>query len=341
MEQSVKTRYGILCGERKTGFSQFLGVPFAEAPVGELRFRKPQPLKPWQGIRQANEYADYCVQPGKADTASKKAKGSEDCLYLNIYTPSCDGKARPTVIWIHGGGYLTGTGSSVIKFGGKMAADYDIVVVSIQYRLGAFGCVDFASLSGAEGRFDRNCGTWDQVMAVNWVIDNIADFGGDPHCITLLGESAGACSVLTLITTPYLKGKIKRAILDSPAPLLINSKQNGYIAALDVAKRLGIPEGEAYRIADLPADVLTKAVNESEYAYVNHHPYLLPTAPVLDDDLIPVLPYDALLHGAADGIEMLIGTTKDEGTIFATGDSKGIFPGTKAQMEKFFADHPD
>lgn len=341
MDITVKTKYGLLCGEKEEGFIQFLGVPFAKPPIGNLRFRKPQPLDPWSGVRMAKEYGNYCIQPGRADTASKKAKGSEDCLYLNIYTPACDDCRRPVVVWIHGGAYLTGTGSSLIKRGGKMCIDSDIVVVSIQYRLGAFGCVDFASLSGAQGRFDHNCGTWDQVAAVQWVIDNIPSFGGDPENITLLGESAGGCSVLTLMTTPYLKGKIRRAILDSPAPLLINSRENGYIAAKDVAERLGITEAEAYRIADMSAAKLTEAVNESEYVFVNHHPFLLPTAPVVDGDLIPELPFDAVMHGAADGIEMLIGTTKDEASIFATGGKYGILPGTEEQMEKFFKDHPE
>lgn len=341
MDVTIKTKSGILCGEQKEGFVQFLGVPFAKPPVGELRFRKPQPMEPWEGIREAKKYADYCFQPIKAETIAKNIKGSEDCLYLNIFTPVCDGKKRPVVVWIHGGAYLTGAGSSAAKQGGRMCRHSDIVVVSIQYRLGAFGCVDFASLSGARGRFDTNCGTWDQVAAVNWVIENIADFGGDPECITLLGESAGACSVLTLMTTPYLKGKIKRVMLDSPAPHLINSRENGHIAALDVAKHRGIAEEEAYRIVELSAEELTSAVNASEYGFVNHRPYLLPTAPVVDGDLIPELPFDAVMHGAADGIEMLIGTTKDEGTLFATGDQNGIFPGTQQQMEQFFSAHPE
>lgn len=339
MEFTVKTQNGSLCGEQKDGFIQFLGVPFAKPPVGPLRFRKPQPPEPWEGVRQAKEYADYCVQPGKADTIARNAKGSEDCLNLNIFTPACDRRKRPVVVWIHGGAYLTGTGSSPMKRGGKMCVDSDIVVVAVQYRLGAFGCVDFASLSGANGRFDRNCGTWDQLAAVNWVIENISDFGGDPACITLLGESAGACSVMTLMTTPYLKGKIKRVILDSPAPFLMNSPENGYLAALDVAKHLGISEAEAYRIAEVSAEELTAAVNASEYNFVNHRPYLLPTAPVVDGDLLPEPPFDAVMHGAADGIDMLIGTTRDEASIFATGDKNGIIPGTTRQMEKFFADH--
>lgn len=341
MDICVQTRSGSLCGEQKEGFAQFLGIPFAKPPVGNLRFRRPVPMEPWEGIKEVKKFTSYCVQPGEPERVDNSIQGSEDCLTLNVYTPACDEKKRPVVIWIHGGAYLTGNHTSATKLGGKMCVDSDIVVVTIQYRLGAFGCVNFASLSGANGRFDVNCGTWDQVAAVNWVIDNISAFGGDPECITLMGESAGACSVLTLITTPYLKGKIKRAIMDSPAPHLIQSAENGRIAALDVVKRLGISEEEAYKAADLPADVLTRAVEESVYDYVNHYPYLLTTAPVVDGNLIPELPYDAIMHGAADGVELLAGTTKDEGTLFSRGNKKDIFPGTEKQMEKFFTDHPE
>lgn len=340
MDAVIDTRYGKLRGESKDGLTQFLGVPFAKPPVGDLRFRRPQPVDSWAGTRDALRYSNYSIQPGKAESAAKYATESEDCLYLNVFTPACDDAKRPVVVWIHGGAYLTGAGSSAIKQGGIMARDHGMVVVSIQYRLGALGCVDFSLLDGAQGRFDSNCGTWDQVAAVLWVVDNIEAFGGDPTCITLMGESAGACSVLTLMTTPYLKGKIRRAVLDSPAPLLINTTENGRIAAQDIAARLGVPEHEACRIADLPAEVLTQATYKSELNYLNHHPYLLPTAPVVDGDLIPELPFDAVMHGAADGIDLLIGTTRDEGTLFASGSVDPILPSNTEQLGRFFQDHP-
>ena len=339
-ETFLITRYGALRGAKKDGVLQFLGVPYAAPPVGALRFKKPRPVQPWEGIREAVRYADYCPQPGKADTMVSYTLPSEDCLYLNIYTPGCDSRRRPVLIWIHGGAYMNGSGSSCTKQGNRMSAQYDMVVVSVQYRLGAFGHVDFASLEGAHGLFDHNPGTWDQVAAVEWVIENISDFGGDPDCITLMGESAGGSSVLTLITTPYLKGKIRRAVMDSPVPHLVNTKEIGRTAALDVLEKLDLKEGEAYKAASLPADVLVSAVEKSEYSFAHHYPYLLPTAPVVDGDLIPELPYDALMHGAADGIDLLIGTTKDEGTLFIQGKENDIFPGNAQQMEKFYTDHP-
>jgi para-nitrobenzyl esterase len=220
-----------------------------------------------------------------------------------------------------------------------MCIDADVVVVSIQYRLGAFGQVNFAALC-EEDLFDSNCGTWDQVAAVNWVVENIASFGGDPACITLMGESAGGSSVLTLITTPYLRGKIKRAVLGSPAPFLIHSPENGKLAAEEVLKCLKLPKTEIHRLRELPAEELIKAVGASIDNYVNTRPYLIPPGPVVDGDLIPEHPYDAVMHGAADGIQILIGTTADEGTMFARGKSGDIFPTAPEQLKIFWDANP-
>lgn len=340
MDVTVKTRYGSLCGNHKDGYMEFLGVPFAKPPVGELRFKKPQKMEPWKGVRETKCYKDYCPQPGKVDTMVDYTKPNEDCLYLNIYTPACDEKRRPVLIWIHGGAYLTGTNSSISKRGDLLAKHFDVVVVALQYRLGGFGQVDFASLSGSRGLFDTNCGAWDQLAGIDWVIENIESFGGNPQCITLEGESAGACSVLSMITTPYLKGKIRRAIMEGPAPFIFNTKENGRLAALDVAKRLRLAEEEAWKIQNMDGDRLTKAVYESECNFRHIRPYLIPTAPVIDGDLLPESPFDAVMHGAVDGMEILLGTTKDEGSIFAMKSKEDLFPATKAEMDKFFRESP-
>ena len=340
MDVFVKTPCGILCGEQTEKFAHFLGVPYAAAPIKELRFRKPQPPVPWDGVRWAKQYGNYCPQVGRISSMNPDAHGDEDCLSLNIFTPACDERRRPVVIWIHGGAYLTGCASEPSRQGGQMCVDADIVVVSIQYRLGPFGQVDFASLCPDTGLFDHNCGTWDQVAAINWVIENIALFGGDPSCITLMGESAGGSSVLTLITTPYLRGKIKRAVLGSPAPFLIHSPENGRKAARQVLERLNIPEEDIHLIRQLPTETLIDAVKTTEDSYVNIQPYLIPTGPVVDGDLIPEHPFDAVMHGAADGIQFLMGTTADEGTMFARGKPGDICPTTQTQLQIFWDAHP-
>ena len=341
MDVLVKTPCGTLAGTQEEGFQSFLGVPYAAPPVGELRFRRPRPFPGWEGIRQAKRYGDYCPQPGKRETLEKEAAANEDCLTLNIFTPGCDDKKRPVAVWIHGGAYMTGCASEASRQGGWLCRREDIVIVSIQYRLGAFGQVDFSCLSGSRGRFDVNCGTWDQVAAVEWVRENIALFGGDGDCITLMGESAGASSVLTLMTTPTLRGRIKGAVMESLPANLINTRENGRIAALEVIRRLGLTEEEAWKVADLPAEELVRAVKEAEDAWVDIRPYSIPTAPVVDGELIPELPFDAALHGAAEGIRVLLGTTLDEGTMFAMGKPGDLFPTSPEQLGKFSAAHPE
>jgi len=334
----IQTPYGALRGLSRDGSLEFLGIPYARPPIDELRFRRPQPPVPWEGIREAVRCGDYCPQPGQITSMDKEAVASEDCLTLNIYTPGCEGKKRPVIVWIHGGAYMTGCASEPTRHGGILCRKGDMVVVPIQYRLGAFGQVDFSCFSD---RFDANCGTWDQVAAVEWVMENIHLFGGDPENITLMGESAGAASVLTLITLPRLRGKIRGAVLESTPPFLIHSRENGRKAAKQVLQRLDIPEAEAYKIAGLPAEVLVRAVQEAEEAYPGIQPYLIPTGPVVDGDLIPELPMDAVLTGKVRDMHILIGTTKDEGTMFARGKPGDIFPTNSDQLDIFWNAHPE
>ena len=337
MEPVVQTRYGSLRGLAREGSLEFLGVPYAQPPIGPLRFRRPQPPIPWEGVREAVRCGDYCPQPGQLGSMDKEAGPSEDCLTLNIYTPACDEKKRPVTVWIHGGAYMTGCASEPTRHGGILCRRGDMVVVAIQYRLGAFGQVDFSCFSD---RFDANCGTWDQVAAVEWVMEKIHLFGGDPENITLMGESAGAASVLTLITLPRLRGKIKGAVLESTPPFLIHSRENGRKAAREVLKRLGIPVSEADKLAGLPAETLVEAVREAEEAYPGIQPYLIPTGPVVDGDLILELPMDAVLGGKVRDMRILIGTTRDEGTMFARGKPGDIFPTNSDQLDIFWEAHP-
>ena len=245
-------------------------------------------------------------------------------------------------VWIHGGAYLTGSACDPGFFPHQICAEQDVVNVTIQYRLGALGCVDFSGLSGAKGRFDANCGTWDQVAAVNWVMENIEAFGGNPKEITLMGGSAGGTSVLTLITTPYLKGKIRQAVMESPAPWLPLDK-GGWTSwrAEGSGGGSGLGEDEVQKILDIPADRLAEATNAAEYKYYAYRPYTIPTGPVVDGDLIPELPFDAVMHGAADEVDVLIGSTADEATLFANPKLPNLFPIREQELEHFFKDHPE
>ena len=338
----AETTSGKVSGKQEKGCEVFLGIPFAKPPIGALRFRRPIPPDPWDGVRECVSFGSVSPQPGNPTFADERVTMDEDCLTLNVFTPACDGKKRPVAIWIHGGAYLTGSACETGLFPHQICVEQDVVNVTIQYRLGALGCVDFSRLSGSGGRFDANCGTWDQVMAVEWVIANIENFGGDPKNITLMGGSAGGTSVLTLITTPYLKGKIRRAVMESTSFYMGLTEENGRLAALSVLNELGLKEDEVQKILDIPADRLAQAANDAEYKYLSYRPYTIPTGPVVDGDLVPELPFDALMRGAADGIDVLVGSTADEGSLF-TNTKLGLpllFPVREEDLNKFFADHP-
>ena len=208
----VRTKAGELRGARENGIAVFRGVPYAAAPVGELRFAPPQPVPAWRGVRDASQ--DGPIPPqGRSRLAHVmgdfERPQSEDCLTLNIWTPAADSKKRPVLVWIHGGAFASGAGSLPWYSGERFAANGDVVVVSINYRLGALG---FLCLPGVS---DGNLGLLDQVAALRFVRDNIAAFGGDPDNVTVVGQSAGAASIAILMTMPQARGLFRRAILQS------------------------------------------------------------------------------------------------------------------------------
>ena len=195
----MRTKAGELRGAHENGIAVFRGVPYAAAPIGELRFAPPQPAPPWQGVRDATQDGPIAPQ-GRSRLAHVmgdfERPQSEDCLTLNIWTPAADAKKRPVLVWIHGGAFASGAGSLPWYSGERFAANGDVVVVSINYRLGALG---FLCLPGVS---DGNLGLLDQVAALRFVRDNIAAFGGDPDNVTVVGQSAGAASIAILMTMP-------------------------------------------------------------------------------------------------------------------------------------------
>jgi para-nitrobenzyl esterase len=343
MEKIIETQSGKIEGKQFDNYIRFLGIPYAKTPVGELRFRRTQKIDRWEEVYKAEHFSARCPQPKGMfnDSASRKIISSEDCLTLNIWTPACDGKKRPVLFWIYGGGFLTGEASLRIKDGKRLCVEGGMVVVSINYRLGAFGFYDFTQLKGARGRFDDNCGMYDQVTALEWVRDNISFFGGDPDDITAVGESAGAISVQTLLVIPRVKGFIKKAIMESSCPFLPFTKESAKISALELLKELDLPEEQAYRLAEMPADILVAASNRVYEHYVDIRPMGLATAPVIDGDLIPGDPFDLIINGASGGIPLLIGTTKDEASAFVNPEGKNCkLPYNEAGMDKFFSLNP-
>ncbi len=209
---------GVIKGSITDGVVAFKGIPYAEAPVGDLRWRAPQPVAAWQGVREATEFGNDCMQtPFPSDAAPLGEEPAEDCLYINVWKPDTVTSADklPVMVWIYGGGFVNG-GSSPAVYDGAALAQQGVVLISMNYRLGRFGFFGHPALTAAqEDDLAVNYGYMDQLAALRWVQNNAASFGGDPDNVTIFGESAGGVSVHTLMTTPLAKGLFDKAIVMS------------------------------------------------------------------------------------------------------------------------------
>ena len=241
----VKTQYGILEGFEQDGVKKFLGVPFAQAPVGELRWKAPQPLQAWDGIREAKNFGDDPMQPNIfGDMSFRGPARSEDCLYLNIWTTAATtADALPVLIYFNGGGLMAGSGSEP-RYDGSSIAKEGVIGVTANYREGVFGFFAHPELTAAsEYKGSGNFGFLDQVAAIKWVKENIAAFGGDPDKITIVGESAGSFSVSLLMCSPLSKNLIAGAMLSSGAevfPYEPASQADAEAAGVELLKKAGI-----------------------------------------------------------------------------------------------------
>ena len=311
-ELVVTTAQGAIRGERRHGACAWKGIPFAEPPVGPLRFRAPQPPRPWQGERDGTRYGAVATQSRDPRVAmlsglTDKMETSEDCLYLNVFSPAADGARRPVVVWIHGGAFIMGAGSLPLYHGAGFAARHDVVVVTVNYRLGLFGFLYLGELAG-EAYAAGNQALLDQVAALRWVQDNIAAFGGDPGAVTVMGESAGAASVASLLGMPSARGLFARAILQSGASaLVLPAAADATELAREVVRELGVtPEG----LREVPAATLM-ALQEQLVLRRG----LAAFAPFLDGVALPRRPVEAVRAGEA-AVPLLLGSNRDEWALF-------------------------
>src|SRR5437588_9381775 len=251
----VETTTGAVEGRLKDGIFDFRGIPYAAPPVGGLPSRPPQPAEPWTGVRDATRFGPTAPQNIGAMERMFGAPPQpmdEDCLTLNVWTPACDDGKRPVMVWIHGGAFLFGTGATPWYDGRSFARD-DVVLVTINYRLGAFG---FLHVDG-----QGNNGILDQVSALEWVRDNIAAFGGDPGNVTAFGESAGAMSVGTLLGLPAAKGLFVKAIPESGAAHHGKAVEEATRVTPEIPAALGLGAGNGavHRLRALPAAAVLEA----------------------------------------------------------------------------------
>ena len=241
----VKTQYGVLEGFEEDGVKKFLGVPFAQAPVGELRWKAPQPVQAWEGVREAKQFGNDPMQLDIFGDMSFRGPGrSEDCLYLNIWTTAATtADALPVLIYFNGGGLVAGSGSEP-RYDGSAIAKEGVIGVTANYREGVFGFFAHPDLTAASDyKGSGNYGFLDQVAAIKWVKENIAAFGGDPNKITIVGESAGSFSVSLLMCSPLSKNLIAGAMLSSGAEVLPyqpSSQADADAAGAELLKQAGI-----------------------------------------------------------------------------------------------------
>jgi para-nitrobenzyl esterase len=315
---TVETVSGRLSGRTRDGVILFAGIPYAAAPVGERRFAAPDPHPGWSGSRDASSFGRVAPQ-GVGATEAMAGGGppdwSEDCLFLNVQTPACDAGRRPVLVWIHGGGFTSGAGSIPWYDGSAFCRNGDVVVVTITYRLGAFG---FLHVEGG----DANPGLADQVAALAWVRDNISAFGGDPGNVTVFGESAGGMSVGTLLAVPAAQGLFHKAIPQSGAAHHTQSPERAREVTERIESRLGVRGAEGLRA--VPAAALLEAqlavaveVAQARAAASEDTGLALPFCPVVDGAFLPEAPLDAIRAGRSAPVPLLTGTNRDEWNLFA------------------------
>ena len=304
---TVKTRYGTFNGfVDKQGVKTWLGIPYAQPPVGKLRWQAPQPLNPSNKTRDAKKFGFTAMQVVDENELASKNPQSEDCLTLNIWTRG-GGKNKPVMLFIHGGGFQTGGSSDPLYNGSNFAAANDVVIVTINYRLAVFGFVNFGAIDSS---FEDSgyLGTKDQVAALQWVKENISAFGGNPDNVTIFGESAGAISCMMLTVVPAAKGLFGKVIPQSANSYMYNTPEYSAEVAQIYMEMGG---------AKTMRDMMKKSSAELEKLYETvMHARIKQTVkdylPNCDGKYLPLDPFKALRDGDARGIKLLTGTTADE-----------------------------
>ncbi len=296
---------GAVSGVRDGNLTVYKGIPYAAPPLGALRWRDPEPAVPWTGVRTADAFAPACMQTGVSMPGEAPPTISEDCLYLNVWTPARSaGEKLPVLIWIYGGGFTNGSAAMPLYWGDRLA-QRGVVVVTFGYRVGPFGFLVHPELSAESPRHSSgNYGLFDQIAALQWVQRNIAAFNGDPTRVTIAGQSAGAISVSLLMASPAAKGLFARAIAQSggmfeplqlaPGYQQANAEKDGVAYAASV----GATSLAALRA--LPAEALLKG----KAGNVSH--------PVLDSFVMPRSPYETFAAGLQNDVPILVGSNEDE-----------------------------
>lgn len=305
----VNTRQGALIGFIDDDVHVWCGIPYAAPPVGPLRWRSPQPPPCWDDVREATTFSasswqssEYCQALGGGDPG----RFSEDCLYLNIWSPVTRQTPLPVMVWLHGGGFTIGAGG-LPPYQGHALARRDVVVVTLNYRLGHLGFFAHPALEGEEDRVVHNFALLDQIAALQWIRDNIAAFGGDPDNITLFGESAGARSVLSLLASPLAKNLFHKAIVQSGYTLPDTPREQALQNGDALATHLGIEHATAEQLRAIPAETFWPLTA----------PYNIAPTPIVGDRVLPEPMLDVFFAGRQHPVPLMIGSNSDEASVMA------------------------
>jgi para-nitrobenzyl esterase len=342
----VTTVQGTVEGTTEPGYERFLGIPYAQAPVGRLRFRAPEAPLAYRGTFVADTFGPHAPQPFSTmehflGEGAPIVTSEAECLRLNVWTPSSNDAQRPVMVWIHGGAFVSGSSTTPWYDGERFAVDHDVVVVSLNYRLGVLGFTYLGDAIGPELGGSGSLGVQDAVAALRWVRENIAHFGGDPNNVTIFGESAGAMSVGTLLAMPEARGLFHKAILQSGAANSVKNTDTATRHAKELFSLLGLDDVTLDALQKLPIEALIEAHQALTTAHAREG---LISAPVVDGTVLDRPPLEAVEEGAASDVPLLIGTNRDEwrlfglfDPVFMATDEKGL----ASALDALLADHAE
>jgi para-nitrobenzyl esterase len=320
---TATTSAGTVRGIVDEGINVFKGIPYGDTTAGKNRFMPPKPPAPWKGTRDALAYGPTAPQTvGAADVPGRAARAripeeGEDCLVLNVFTPALSGgRNRPVMVWLHGGGFASGSGSTPILDGTNLARSGDVVVVTINHRLNVFGFTYLAEAAGSDFALSGGVGMLDIVAALQWVRTNIDRFGGDPNLVTIFGQSGGGRKVATLMAMPEAKGLFHRAIIESGAVLRLTEREDAIRATTLLLDELGLARGQIRELQNVPMNRLLAANAAVNAKLPSREPGMVANSPTVDGSAIPDHPWDPAAPGLSASIPLLIGYARTEETLY-------------------------
>ena len=347
----AETAYGRIRGSEVGGINVFKGVPYGASTAGRNRFMPPAAPAKWTGVRDALAFGPSAPQsePGTRRAASPIAVAaaglpaeSEDCLVLNLWTPAVgDGRKRPVMFWCHGGGFATGSGSSPVTEGANLARRGDVVVVTINHRLNVLGFTSLEEPGGSDFDTSGDVGMLDIVRALEWVRDNIAQFGGDPNTVMVFGQSGGGRKVATLLAMPSAKGLFHRAIIESGATLRLVEPAQGVRVARELMSTLGLSKTQVRELQTLPLDKIMSAYFTT-VRRMNVDQMTQGFSPLVDGRAVPQHPFHPTASAVSADVPLMLGSTRTELTSSAQEEDFSLSEaGMRSRIRQLLGEHAD